>query len=194
MKTQPNFRAFSTFCFSAGAQRSVVGEIIMWLARTRDYILQFYTSRPTFPTIMTRTWTLGISETDVSSKKMNILNKPHRYLTNWTRSPYVLRVAVMPWQLCVDFSEVMGAVLQGEHPFEFVSAVLTIYTYIGPRVATRCLGTNIFYGEQYWQGFVGYSIAMAKPFLNNVLTIYTYIGPRVATRCLGTNIFYGEQY
>ena len=36
MKTQPNFRAFWTFCFSAGAQRSKIGEIIMWLVRTRD--------------------------------------------------------------------------------------------------------------------------------------------------------------
>ena len=28
VKTQPNFRAFSTYCFSTGAQRSMVGEII----------------------------------------------------------------------------------------------------------------------------------------------------------------------
>ena len=48
VRTQPNFRAFSTFCFSACAQRSMVGEIIMWLARTRDYILQFYAR--SFPT------------------------------------------------------------------------------------------------------------------------------------------------
>ena len=38
VKTQPHFRAFSTFYFSAGAQSSKVGEI-MWLARMRDYIL-----------------------------------------------------------------------------------------------------------------------------------------------------------
>ena len=48
-----------------------------------------------------------------------------------TRSPAVLRVAVMPWQLCVDFSEAMGGAnaRTGEHPFEFGSAVLTIYVH-----------------------------------------------------------------
>ena len=38
VKTQHNFRAFSTFYFSAGAQSSKVGEIIMWLAIMRDYM------------------------------------------------------------------------------------------------------------------------------------------------------------
>ena len=38
VKTQPNFRAFSTFYSSAGAQRSKVDEIIIWLAIMRDYI------------------------------------------------------------------------------------------------------------------------------------------------------------
>ena len=64
------------------------------------------------------------------------------------------------WPLCHDssvstFQKRWVAVLQGEHnPFEFVSAVLMI---------------NIFHGEQYWQVLVGYSIAMAKRFLNNII-------------------------
>ena len=68
-------------------------------------------------------------------------------IVNWqsrTRSPEVSRVAVISWHLCVDFSEAMGGGIAGEHPFEFVSVVLTIYlcTY------RRCLGTNIFCWEQ----------------------------------------------
>ena len=31
-------------------------------------------------------------------------------------------------QLCVDLSEAVGSGIAEEHPFEFVSAVLTIYT------------------------------------------------------------------
>ena len=66
VKTQPNFHAFSTFCFS---QRSMVGEIIR------------VSSRPTFHAVVTRTRKHDISETDVSSKKMNIQKKSDRYLT-----------------------------------------------------------------------------------------------------------------
>ena len=35
-------------------------------------------------------------------------------------------------------------------------------------MAQRRLGTNIFHGEQYWQDFVSYSIAMDKVFLNSI--------------------------
>ena len=38
-------------------------------------------SRPTFHTVMPRTRKPDISETDVSSKKINIQNKSDRYLT-----------------------------------------------------------------------------------------------------------------
>ena len=61
-----NFHAFSTFCFS---QRSMVGEII------RVSFTRRARSRPTFHAMMTRTRKPDISETDVSSKKMNIQKK-----------------------------------------------------------------------------------------------------------------------
>ena len=55
---------------------TVVGEIIMWLARTRDYCTSYsFTrarSRPTFHNTMTRKSKPDASETDVSPKKMKI--------------------------------------------------------------------------------------------------------------------------
>ena len=39
MKTQPNFRAFSTFSLSTGAQRSKVGEMTRTRGQTSTYIL-----------------------------------------------------------------------------------------------------------------------------------------------------------
>ena len=71
MKTQPNARAFSTFCLSAGAQRSKVGEII-WLARTRDQ------GHPIASRVSGRV--SDVSGTDVSPKKVKIQKKPHSYL------------------------------------------------------------------------------------------------------------------
>ena len=63
------------------------------------------------------------------------------------------------------------AVLQGEHPFEIAactSAVMKICTYAyGCHTATPPRNEH-FPWEHYWQGFVCYYIAMAKPFLNSI--------------------------
>ena len=63
--------------------------------------------------------------------------------------------------LCHDssvstFQKRWVAVLGEHNPFDFVSAGLTI---------------NSFHRKPYWQGFVGYSIAIDKRFLNNIINI-----------------------
>ena len=65
-------------------------------------------TRPTFHTMMTRTRKPDVSESDVSSKKLNLQKKK-------TGSPEVTRVAVMPSQNVSTFQKRWGAVLQGEH-------------------------------------------------------------------------------
>ena len=134
MKTQPNFRAFSTFCFSAAAQRSMVGETITWLARTRDYILQFYACW--FPTYFSHhddanmkarhfwDWCF-IKEDEDSKEAASLFDKAGHD-----------RQKFQEWPLCHDssvstFQKRWVAVVPepGEHPFEFGSAVLTIYIH-----------------------------------------------------------------
>ena len=64
--------------------------------------------------------TTFISETDVSPKKMKIQKKPHRDLTKLDKiaRSYKGGRYALTGRGCVDFSEAMGGVLQGEHPFE----------------------------------------------------------------------------
>ena len=102
-----------------------------------------------------------ISEKDVSTKKTNIQKKPHCYLTKPHTIPRRFkggRYAMTA--LCRLFRSDGWRYCRGStyNPIEFVPAVLTI---------------NIFHGEHYWQGLVGYSIAMAKRFLNNTIYVVT---------------------
>ena len=91
----------------------------------------------------------------------------------WTRSPEVTRVPVMPWQHSVDFSEAMCGGIAGVVSLQnCICRPSWRSMYIGIRIphskAVSRVGTNIFHGEQYWQGFVNYSIAMAKHLLNSI--------------------------
>ena len=70
-------------------------------------------TRPTFHTMMTRTRKPDVSESDVSSKKLNLQKKK-------TGSPEVTRVAVMPSQNVSTFQKRWGRYCRGsiDHLFE----------------------------------------------------------------------------
>ena len=139
-------------------------------ARTRDYILPFYT-------LMTRTRMPDISETDFSSKKMKIQKKPHRSLTKpdtIARSFEGGRYAMTA--LCRLFRSDGWRYCRENIPSNLIYVQRSYHICL--RVVTRCFGANIFPGERYWQGFVGYSIAMAKRFLeqHNITRRFTEAG------------------
>ena len=76
----------------------------------------------------------------------------------------------MPWQPCGGFSEAMaGGIAGGASRRNRVRRPSCISIH-RPTGATqkRHLGTNMFHWEQYWRGFVSYSIAMAKLFSNSI--------------------------
>ena len=80
---------------------------------TTSYIFTRARSRPTFHTMMTRTRKVAISETDVSSKKMKIQKKPHRYLTKPDTIARSFKGSRYALTACVDFSEAMGGGIAG---------------------------------------------------------------------------------
>ena len=68
--------------------------------------------------------------------------------------------------------------------------------YIGltDAIQQRRLGINIFHGEQYWQGFVSYSIAVAKLFLNSIYPDCNYFIQLESITTLKVISGCGQQY
>ena len=126
--------------------------------------------------MMTRTGKQDVSETDVSSKKMNIQKKPHRYLTRagQDHQKLCMRVAVMP---CVDFAEASGggiAVMHSKMPRGLASLQDSRRNRVGrnedlPTDATqpRRIKASLFHIEHHWQGTLfGVGTIAAIPSVN----------------------------
>ena len=116
VKTQPNFCACSTFCFSAGAQRSKVGEI---MARTRDYSFTRARSRPTFHT----NWNnIGKVLSVILSQWLNVSWTPSVVSPSFGRSQYVESCSSRP----ASFLQCIGSCRLQCFPFLVVTMSLLI--------------------------------------------------------------------